>query len=76
MQMHNESKHIVIIRRGQFCKSCHLPSKSSSYPDWFDCLDSKYRPLLSDREILTNLEAVVRDSDKTPVQEVRSPTGF
>lgn len=38
--------------------------------DWFDCLDTGYRPLLSDREILTNLEAIVKDADKTPVQEV------
>ena len=38
--------------------------------DWFDCLDSKNRPLLSDREILGNLEAIVKDADKTPVMQV------
>lgn len=38
--------------------------------DWFDCLDQSNRPLLSDREILSNLEAIVRDADKIPVQEV------
>lgn len=39
-------------------------------PDWFDCLDSKNRPLLNDREILSNLQAIVKDADKTPVQQV------
>ncbi|ORY23803.1 acyltransferase ChoActase/COT/CPT [Naematelia encephala] len=56
MEVHNESRHIVVIRRGQFY--------------WFDCLDSKYRPVLSDREILSNLQAIVADADKTPVLQV------
>jgi carnitine O-acetyltransferase len=40
--------------------------------DWFDCLDSQNRPLLKDREILGNLQAIVKDADKTPVREVCS----
>ncbi|RXK42108.1 carnitine O-acetyltransferase [Tremella mesenterica] len=56
MQVHSDSRHIVVIRRGQFY--------------WFDCLDSKNRPLLSDREIFSNLEAIVKDADKTPVLQV------
>ncbi|WRT65193.1 uncharacterized protein IL334_002136 [Kwoniella shivajii] len=56
MEVHDDSKHIVVLRRGQFY--------------WFDCLDSKNRPLFSDREILSNLEAIVKDADKTPVQAV------
>lgn len=40
------------------------------HSDWFDCLDSKNRPILSDKEILTTLQAIVKDADKTPVQDV------
>ena len=56
MEIHDESRHIVVLRRGQFY--------------WFDCLDSRNRPLLTDREILSNLEAIVRDADRTPVLQV------
>ncbi|RSH90094.1 hypothetical protein EHS25_001427 [Saitozyma podzolica] len=56
MEIHTDSRHIVVLRRGQFY--------------WFDCLDSKNRPLLNDREILSNLQAIVKDADKTPVQQV------
>ncbi|WVF70426.1 hypothetical protein IAT40_005216 [Kwoniella sp. CBS 6097] len=56
MEVHEESRHIVVLRKGQFY--------------WFDCLDSNNRPLLADREIFTNLEAIVRDADKTPSQAV------
>lgn len=38
--------------------------------DWFDALDSKNRPTLTEREILSNLTAIVSDADKTPVHEV------
>lgn len=38
--------------------------------DYFDVLDSKNRPVLSEREIIRNLEAIVNDADKTPVLEV------
>lgn len=40
--------------------------------DWFDVLDSKDRPVLSDKEILSNLQAIVKDGDKTPVRQVAS----
>nr|XP_019008930.1 carnitine O-acetyltransferase [Kwoniella pini CBS 10737]OCF47711.1 carnitine O-acetyltransferase [Kwoniella pini CBS 10737] len=56
MEVHEESKHIVVLRRGQFY--------------WFDCLDSKNRPIFTDREILSNLEAIVKDADRTPVHSV------
>jgi carnitine O-acetyltransferase len=39
-------------------------------PDWFDCLDSKNRPILSDKELFSTLEAIVKDADKTPVHQV------
>ena len=38
--------------------------------DWFDCLDSKNRPILSDKEIFTTLQAIVKDADKTDVHQV------
>ncbi|OCF34017.1 carnitine O-acetyltransferase [Kwoniella heveanensis BCC8398] len=56
MEVHEESRHIVVLRKGQFY--------------WFDCLDSNNRPLLADREIFTNLEAIVKDADKTPSHAV------
>lgn len=56
MELHEESRHIVVIRRGQFY--------------WFDALDSKNRPTLTERDILSNLTAIVTDADKTPIHEV------
>lgn len=38
--------------------------------DWFDCLDSQHRPILSSQEISKNLAAIVKDADKTPVLSV------
>jgi hypothetical protein len=45
---------------------------SSELSDWFDALDDENRPLLTEREILRNLQAIVQDADKTPVMEVSS----
>lgn len=39
--------------------------------DHFDCLDSKNRPILAERDILRNLKAIVADADQTPANEVR-----
>ncbi|QRW11972.1 carnitine O-acetyltransferase [Ceratobasidium sp. AG-Ba] len=50
-----QSRHIVVLRRGQVYH--------------FDCLDSKNRPILTEREILRNLKAIVSDADQTPVHE-------
>lgn len=55
METYNDARHIVVIRRGQFY--------------WFDVLDSKNRPMMNDREILANLQAVVADADKIPIDE-------
>lgn len=55
METYDDSRHIVVLRRGQFY--------------WFDVLDSKNRPMLSDREILTNLQGIVADADKIPVTD-------
>lgn len=56
MVVNEEARHIVVLRRGQFY--------------WFDVLDDDNRPLLTEREVLRNLQAIVRDADKTPITEV------
>ncbi|KAI6114103.1 carnitine acetyl transferase [Pisolithus sp. B1] len=56
MVINEEAHHIVVLRRGQFY--------------WFDVLDEDNRPLLTEREVLRNLQAIVIDADKTPITEV------
>ncbi|KAI0338209.1 acyltransferase ChoActase/COT/CPT [Trametopsis cervina] len=56
METHPEARHIVVLRRGQFY--------------WFDVLDQENRPVLTEREILRNLQAIVADADQLPVHEV------
>lgn len=38
--------------------------------DWFDALDDENRPLLTEREILRNLQTIINDADNTPINEV------
>lgn len=56
MEAASDSKHIVVLRRGQFY--------------WFDVMDEQNFPLLTEREILRNLQAIVADADKLPTSEV------
>ena len=81
MEAHGDSRHIVVLRRGQFCEFA-VPSPMTSMvtecrmshsdcPDWFDVLDSENRPVLTEREILRNLQAIVSDADQMPIHEVR-----
>ncbi|KAG8214291.1 acyltransferase ChoActase/COT/CPT [Butyriboletus roseoflavus] len=56
MVVNEAARHIVVLRRGQFY--------------WFDVLDDENRPLLTEREVLRNLQAIVQDADKTPITEV------
>ncbi|KAI0294234.1 acyltransferase ChoActase/COT/CPT [Multifurca ochricompacta] len=51
-----DSSHIIVLRRGQFY--------------WFDVLDEHHGPLLTEREVLRNLQAIVADADKLPTSEV------
>jgi len=51
MEVHSESRHIVVLRRGQFY--------------WFDVLDENNLPVLTEREVLRNLQAIITDADKT-----------
>lgn len=44
------------MRRGQFF--------------WFDVLDAAHRPLLTERALLLNLQAIVAEADRTPPKEV------
>ncbi|KAF8548270.1 acyltransferase ChoActase/COT/CPT [Imleria badia] len=57
MAVNEAARHIVVLRRGQFY--------------WFDVLDEENRPLLTEREVLRNLQAIVQDADKTPISESR-----
>ena len=43
-------------------------------PDWFDVLDAENRPVLTEREILRNLQAIVSDADQMPIHEVCEPS--
>lgn len=38
--------------------------------DWFDVLDPDNRPVLTEREVVRTLQAIVQDADKMPVHEV------
>ncbi|KAF4614747.1 hypothetical protein D9613_003408 [Agrocybe pediades] len=56
MEVHSEARHIVVLRRGQFY--------------WFDVLDEDNLPVLTEREVLRNLQAIVNDADKTDISQV------
>lgn len=56
MQIDPESKHVVVMARGQFY--------------WFDVLDSKNRPALTERALLANLTAILNDAARTPPNQV------
>ncbi|KAJ7490953.1 acyltransferase ChoActase/COT/CPT [Mycena latifolia] len=56
MRVNPDSRHIVVMRRGQFY--------------WFDVLDEENRPVLTEREVIRNLQAIVTDADKTHRSEV------
>jgi carnitine O-acetyltransferase len=45
------SRHIVVMRRGQIY--------------WFDAIDEKDQSLLTERALLTNLQAILKDADQT-----------
>lgn len=76
METASDSKHVVVLRRGQFCTACcSCPlAISADYlartSDWFDVIDEHHLPLLTEREILRNLQAIVADADKLPTSEV------
>ncbi|KAG2742506.1 CoA-dependent acyltransferase [Suillus brevipes Sb2] len=44
--------------------------------DWFDALDEDHRPLLTEREVLCNLQAICMDANKIPITEVARHTGY
>lgn len=56
MQVDPESRHIIVMRRGQFY--------------YFDVLDSQNRPCLTERALLSNLTAIIADADRTPPNQV------
>jgi len=78
MDVAEGSRHIVVIRRGQFCKCIFNSDRSvcssthTCSKDYFDVLDSANRPVLTEREILRNLEAICSDAETVPLNEVAS----
>ncbi|GAA6002053.1 choline/carnitine O-acyltransferase [Rhodotorula paludigena] len=56
MEIDPASRHIVVMARGQFY--------------WFDVLDSKHRPALTERALLSNLTAIISDAGRTPPNQV------
>ncbi|KAI0318910.1 Choline/Carnitine o-acyltransferase-domain-containing protein [Amylostereum chailletii] len=56
IQVTPESRHIVVLRHGQFY--------------WFDVLDDENRPVLTERDVLHNLQAILKDADTLPKSEV------
>lgn len=44
----------------------------SLHIDWFDVLDEENRPVLTEREVIRNLQAIVADANKTDRTEVNS----
>ncbi|GAA5897769.1 hypothetical protein JCM8208_000256 [Rhodotorula glutinis] len=56
LRIDSESRHIVVLCRGQFY--------------WFEVLDSKHRPALTERALLSNLTAIVADAGRTPPNQV------
>lgn len=77
MVVNEAARHIVVLRRGQFCAYSQFVFVVASglnnlvHSDWFDVLDDENRPLLTEREVLRNLQAIMQDADKTPITEVR-----
>jgi len=73
METASDSKHVVVLRRGQFCTvfcPCPLSINLTRILDWFDVMDEQNLPLLTEREILRNLQAIVADADKLPTSDV------
>ncbi|EFP74595.1 hypothetical protein PGT21_028718 [Puccinia graminis f. sp. tritici] len=56
MKTFGDSKHVVVMRRGQFYS--------------FDVMDSEHRPVLSERELWSNLCTIIQDADKLPISKV------
>ncbi|KAG6868422.1 hypothetical protein C0993_003099 [Termitomyces sp. T159_Od127] len=56
MDTKENANHIVVLRRGQFY--------------WFEVLDDENRPVLTEREVLRNLQAIVADADQVNRSEI------
>lgn len=51
----SSSKHIVVMCRGQFY--------------WFDVLDGNHDLIISEKDLMINLQSIVEDASQTPIQE-------
>src|SRR5947199_9628173 len=62
MQTDEKSKHLVVLCRSQFY--------------WFDVLDDNSDLIISEKDIVHNLQAIFTDAQETPIQEAaRSAVG-
>ena len=76
MDVHSESRHIVVLRRGQFCSFHFASYRHASLindVDWFDVLDDSNLPLLTEREVVRNLQAIINDADEIDQSQVCMP---
>ena len=64
------SRSFSSLRRGVFKPADVALETDADGLDWFDVLDAENRPVLTEREILRNLQAIVSDADQMPVHEV------
>ena len=51
----SESKHLVVLARGQFY--------------WFDVLDDNHDLIMNEKDVAINLQVIVGDAEQTPVHE-------
>lgn len=77
MQVDPESRHIIVMARGQFYwfdvrRLLLAPSPSHRSPllPRPQVLDSQHRPCLTERALLSNLTAILSDAARTPQNQV------
>lgn len=56
LRLFAESRHMVVMRRGQFY--------------WFEVLDQESRPLLTEPELVATLKSIVRDADQIAPEQL------
>ncbi|KAG2754257.1 CoA-dependent acyltransferase [Suillus brevipes Sb2] len=63
---------LIILSLALFMISskCGCKILANDAAHWFDALEEDHRPLLIEREVLRNLQAICMDADKPPISEV------
>lgn len=55
LEQHEESRHMVVMRRGQFY--------------WFEVLDLEHRPLMTEQALVATLRSIISDADQLPADQ-------